>query len=165
MKKYYDINYSLLVRMLMPVMLRNDMQTAFLKALVSCLIVLNKNFSNYVSAISTTMAAQVCYMQAMLNNRFGGSAGQIIVRTATIDMDSFLLWLEAQNKPIEITREDIAGYKPYLLSRDGQIGTTQADFEVVLPSALTLGTSELRQLETLVNRNKLASKKYQIVYE
>jgi hypothetical protein len=64
-----------------------------------------------------------------------------------------------------ISKEGTDGFTPYLLSRDGLIGANNVDFEIVFPRGYTLSVSELRHLRTLVNQNKLASKKYRIVYE
>jgi hypothetical protein len=104
-------------------------------------------------------------MQAMLNDRFGSAGGKITVRTAYIDFDSYLLWIEGQNKPLLVYKEETVGFAPYLLNRDDRISTNNIDFERVLPSGFVPDDTELRQLDTLVNKNKLASKKYRVVYE
>jgi hypothetical protein len=104
-------------------------------------------------------------MQAMLNNRFDSANRRIIVRTASIDYDYYLLWLESQNKSVMTAKEETNGFRPYLLNRDDRIGVNNIDFEIVMPSGLVLDDTELRQLQILVNENKLASKKYRIVYE
>lgn len=165
MKKYYNINYSLLVVLLTPTMLRNDVETALLTSLAKPLDSLNNEFNAYVQALETNIKAQTCYMQAMLNDEFDFNERRIIVRTAPIDFDYYLLWKENQNKPIIISKEGSDGFTPYLLSRDGLIGANNVDFEIVFPRGYTLSVSELRHLRTLVNQNKLASKKYRIVYE
>ena len=162
MKKYYNINYSLLVVLLTPTMLRNNIETALLTSLVKPLDSLNNDFNAYVQSLETKTKAQTCYMQAMLNDEFDFNERRIRVRTAAIDFDYYLLWKENQNKPIKVFRD---GFTPYILSRDGLIGTNNVDFEIVFPRGYTLSVSELRYLRTLVNQNKLASKKYAIVYE
>lgn len=165
MKKYYNINYSLLVLLLTPTMLRNDAEIALLTSLSKPLDSLNNDFNDYVQVLETQIKAQTCYMQAMLNDEFDYNQRRIIVRTAPIDFDYYLLWKENQNKPIMISKEGTDGFTPYLLSRDGLIGANNVDFEIVFPRGYTLSVSELRHLRTLVNQNKLASKKYRIVYE
>lgn len=165
MKKYYNINYSLLVLLLTPTMLRNDAVTAFLTSLVKPLDSLGNEFDVYLQSLETRVKAQTCYMQAMLNDEFDYNERRIIVRTAPVDFDYYLLWKENQNKPIMISKEGTDSFTPYLLSRDGLIGENNVDFEIVFPRGYTLSVSELRHLRTLVNQNKLAPKKYNIVYE
>lgn len=165
MKKYYNINYSLLVLLLTPTMLRNDAEIPLLTSLAKPLDSLNNDFNAYVQALETQIKGQTCYMQAMLNDEFDYNERRIIVRTAPIDFDYYLLWKENQNKPIMIFKEETDGFTPYLLSRDGLIGANNVDFEIVFPRGYTLSVSELRHLRTLVNQNKLDSKKYRIVYE
>ena len=165
MKKYYNINYSLLVVLLTPTMLRNDVETALLTSLAKPLDSLNNEFNAYVQSLETQINAQICYMQAMLNDEFDFNERRIRVRTAPIDFDYYLSWKENQNRPITISCEETDGFTPYLLSRDGLIGANNVDFEIVFPRGYTLSVSELRHLRTLVNQNKLASKKYRIVYE
>jgi hypothetical protein len=165
MKKYYSINYSLLAVWLTPTMLRNDVETAFLTSLAKPLDSLNGEFNAYVQSLKTQIKAQTCYMQAMLNDEFDFNERRIRVRTAPINFDYYLLWKENQNKPIMVSGEETDEFKPYLLSRDGLISTNNVDFEIVLPRGYTLSISELRNLRTLVNQNKMASKKYRIVYE
>lgn len=165
MKKYYNINYSLLVLLLTPVILRNDVETTLITSLAKPLDSLNNDFNAYIQSLDTRIKAQNCYMQAMLNDEFDYNERRIIVRTAPIDFDYFLLWKENQNKPVMVSKEGTDVFTPYLLNRDGQISVNNIDFEVVFPKGYTLSVSELRHLKTLVDQNKLASKKYRITYE
>jgi len=165
MKKYYNINYSLLVLLLTPVVLRNDMVKIFIMSLAKALDSLNNDFNAFTQSLQTEISAQTCYMQAMLNDNFDFVQRRIRVRTAPIDFDSFLLWKENQNKPTMISIESADGFTPYLLNRDGQMGANNVDFEVVLPKFWVMSAPELKRLRILLNQNKLASKKYSIVYE
>jgi hypothetical protein len=165
MKNYYNVNYSALAVLLMPTLLRNDIEMSLLAALAKPLDLLGNSFSDHVKSPDAQIKAQTCYMQALLNNSFDVANGRIIVRTASIDYDYCLLWLESQNKPVMIKKEETGGFEPYLLSGDDRIGANNIDFEVALTSGLILDDAKLRQLRALVDRNKLASKKYRIVYE
>jgi len=165
MKKYYNINYSLLVLLLTPVLLRNEVVKIFITSLVKPLDLLNSSFNTFVQSLSTSINAQTCYIQALLNDNFDFVERRIRVRIAPIDFDFFLLWKENKNKPIMISKEAAEGFTPYLLNRDSQIGANNTDFEVVFPMGYTLSVPELKRLRILVNQNKIASKKYSIVYE
>ena len=165
MKKYYNINYSLLVLLLMPILLRNELIKTFITSAAKPLDSLNKEFNTLAESLQTNINAQTCYMQAMLNDNFDFVERRIRVRIAPIDFDFFLLWKENQNKPMMISKEGTEGFMPHLLNRDGQIGVNNPDFEIVFPIGYTLSDAELKRLRVLVNRNKLASKKYRIIYE
>ncbi|MDR1455602.1 MAG: hypothetical protein LBJ01_08125 [Tannerella sp.] len=164
MKKYYDVDYSRLMLLLTPVILRNDLMAVLLEALALPLDSLNGDFVAYTQSLLTRANAQTCYMRAMLNDEFDYYERRITVRTAVIDTDSLLLWRESKNRPAMIFREGTEGFTPRLLSRDGLAGANSIDFEIVFPRGYTLSVPELRRLRTLVNRNKPASKKYRIVY-
>jgi len=162
MKNYYKVNYQLLLLLLTPTRLRNAVQTALLTSLSESLGSINEDFNSYTQSLKTMANAQTCYMQAMLNDNFDYYERRIIVRPAPIDFDSFLLWKESKNKPVMLYRD---GINPFLLNRDGQIGANNNDFEIVFPYFFTFSNSELKRLRTLVNQNKLAPKKYTLLYE
>ena len=165
MKKYYNINYSLLVLLLTPVLLRNELIKIFTTSLIKPLDLLNKDFNTFTQSLTTNISAQTCYMQAMLNDEFDFIERRIRIRTATIDFDYFLLWRENQNKPMMITKEGTEDFTPRLLNRDGQISANNIDFEVVMPVGYTLSSAEEKRLRVLVNRNKITPKKYIIIHE
>jgi hypothetical protein len=163
MKKHYNVNYSLLALLLFPTFLRNKLITAFLSSFVRPLESLHGDFITYMNALTTRANAQVCYMQKLLNDEFDYYERRIRVRPAAIDTDYYLLWKEEQNKPVMLSRESDEGFTPYLLSKDGQIGANNLDFEVVLPVFFYLSKDEERRMKTLIERNKLATKKYRII--
>ena len=165
MERYYNINYSLLIMLLTPVSLRNEAMSALLMSLMRPMDSLNSDFREYAQSRITQINAQVCFMQAMLNNEFDYYDRRIRIRTTEIDIDSYLLWQESQNKPQMISKETSDNHVPYLLNRDSQIGANTPDFDIVFPVGYALTTTESRRVRILVNRHKLASKKYQIVYE
>jgi len=160
MNKYYTINYSLLVLLLTPTMLRNPIQRALLSSLVNPLDSLNEDFSAYAQSLDTQIKAQICYMQALLNDEFDFFNRRILVRTIALETDNYLLWKETFDKPMMLSNE-----QPVLLNRDGQLGSNTVDFEVVLPLLWTMSVAEETRMRQIINANKLASKKYTIVYE
>ena len=165
MNKYYNIGYPLLHLLLTPVMLRKKLQTALLISLARPFELLNVDFRAFVQTLEVRVNAQVCYMQAILNDEFDYLQRRIRIRQVQPSDDAQLLWRENQNKPILIYIEGTPDTIPYLLNRDSQIGLNNADFEIVMPTNMALSTFEIRRLKALVNQNKLASKKYRIVYE
>ena len=119
----------------------------------------------YVLSLDTKIKAQVCYMQALLNDEFDFLERRIIIRDVQLNTDELLLWQEGENKPQMICCESSLDYRPYVLNRDYQIRADIIDFEIVFPTTLSLTYSETRRLQSLVNQNKLASKRYRIIYE
>ena len=165
MNKYYNIGYPLLHLLLTPVMLRNPLFSAFLIAFARPFEVLNVDFRAYVQSLETQTNSQICYMRAMLNDEFDYIQRRIKIRQASTDDSGRLLWKESQNKPIMLYIEGTPDTTPFLLNRDFQIGSDNFDFEIVMPTNMALSVLEIRRLKALVNQNKLASKKYRIVYE
>jgi len=165
MKKYYNISYVRLALLLLIIMLRQKATTAFLSAIVRPLDNLHRTFMDYIDNMDTDVNSQVCYMQGMLNDAFDYHSRRIRIRIAALDKDYYLLWKYGLNKPILLSKEGSANHKFYLLNRDYQIGRNNMDFEVVLPSGFALNENSYNQMVSMINKNKLASKKYRIVYE
>jgi hypothetical protein len=163
MRKYYNIDYSQLSLLLLPVFLRKKTVDAFASSFVKTIEYLHNDFTAYMDSLIVRINAQVCYMQSMLNDEFDYYERRIKVIQAAINIDYYLLWKENQNKPVMLSKESANGYTPYLLSKSGQIGASNIDFEVVLPDSFSLSTAAERRMKTLINRNKLASKKYKII--
>ena len=161
MKKYYNINYSLLVLLLTPTLLRNDVEKALITSLAKPLDLLNDRFKAYVQSLSTRIHAQTCFLQALLNDEFDYYSRRIIVRNIPLATSDYLLRSESSDKPLML----LSGTASLLLNRNGQMGSNGADFEVVLPRSWTLSATESSRMGRIINTNKLASKKYTIVYE
>lgn len=161
MKNIYNISYSRVALLLVPFIIRKKILVAFLAAFMRPLENLNEDFTAFRNSVDTSVKSQVCYMRGMLNDYFDYFDRRIKIRTAALDKSYYLLWQDKYNKPIMVYNEDNPDtYKPYLLSKDGQIGTNNPDFEVVLPPGYVLSESDRIQMEALINNNKLASKKY-----
>jgi hypothetical protein len=165
MNRYYNTGYPLLHLLLTPVMLRRPLLSALLVSLARPFEALHVDFRAYVQTLEVQVNAQVCYMQAALNDEFDYIKRRIGVRQAAPEDDASLLWREDRDRPVMICREGTPGYVPYMLGRDGQAGSGSVDFEIVIPTNMAFTVLEIRRLKALVNRNKLASKKYRIVYE
>lgn len=163
MKKYYNINYSLLVLLLTPTLLRNDLFRLFLLSLIRPLDDLQSDFVRYDESLQTKNNAQICYMQAVINDEFDFYERRIKIRNYVFDFDSLLTW------KITTVKRTVVGTRgsgnEYLRNAKGQIGANVTDFEIVFPVGYELSQNEQRNLRLLVNRNKLATKKYIISHE
>lgn len=166
MKPVYNISYSRLALLLLPVALRRKACIALICALMRPLERLNGQFGGYRDAVDTSVCSQTCYLRGLLNDHFDYCRRRIVVRPAVINKDGYLLWQDQYHKPVMLCSEDSPDtYRPFLLNRDGQAGNENADFEIVLPKGYTMSETEENQLISLVNRHKLSSKKYSITYE
>lgn len=165
MRNIYNISYSRVALLLLPFIIRKKLLIAFLAALMRPLEDLNEEFGAYRNSIDTSVNSQICYMRGMINDYFDYYERRIIVRTAPLNKDYYLLWQDQYNKPNMIYNEEYPEtYQPYLLNSDWQIGTNNPDFEIVFPAGYELSKNEINQLTTLVNNHKLASKKFSITH-
>jgi len=161
MKNIYNISYSRIALLLVAFIIRKKTLVAFLAAFMRPLENLNEDFTAFRNSVDTSVKSQICYMRGMLNDQFDYFERRIRIRTAPLDKSYYLLWQDQYNKPIMVYSEDNPDtYKPYLLSKDGQIGTNNPDFEIILPPGYALSENEQIQIDALINNNKLASKKY-----
>jgi hypothetical protein len=165
MNRYYSISYPLLQLLLTPVALRTGLLPALLVSLARPLEALDVDFRAYVRSQGTRVNAQVCYMQAALNDEFDYLQRRIRVRQAPPDDDAIFLWDESEDRPVMLYEEGTPEYVPNMLTGNFQSGADGADFEIVMPTDMALSISEMRRLNALVNQNKLPSKKYRVIHE
>jgi hypothetical protein len=165
MKNYYNIDYSLLATLLLPPILRRKLIIALLRSAMRGLDVIHGRFVTYAGSLIVRANNQVCYMQAMLNDEFDYYWRRIRVRVAPVGVaDTLLVWKEETNRPVMLSFEGAQEGTPFLLFRDMQIGSGAADIQIILPVGFHLSVDEERRMRTLINRHKLASKKYKIIY-
>lgn len=145
---------------MLPTFLRKRLMVAFVKAMMKPLDTLNANFTAYRESLDTNLYSQVCYMQGVLNDNFDPLERRIRIQNAALDKSSFLYWRENKNKPVRLSKEGIPNFIPRLENRDGLIGADNPNFEVVLPIGYVLSEKEEIFMRSLVNQNKLASKRY-----
>ena len=164
-QRYYNIDYAKLALLLLPTELRKPLISAYAISAVRPLDLLHEEFMQWANALETEPKAQVCYMRGLLNDEFDYYDRRILVRVSPIDFDYYLCWMESQNKPVMLWGEDTEDGTPYLLSKDGYIGSTNTDFDVVFPKGHTLSSEENIRIRSIINQHKLASKTYRIIHE
>lgn len=164
-KHYYDIVYSKLALLLLPTELRKQIIIEFATAMVRPIEVLHEDFMQWSNTLETETKSQVCYMRGLLNDEYDYFDRRIQIRVTPIDYDYYLFWQEEQNKPVMLRDENSEDNTAYLLSKDGYIGSTNTDFDIVFPLGYTLSKEEMIRLRSMVNQHKLASKTYRIINE
>lgn len=162
MRNIYNISFSRAAMLLLPFIIRKRLVLAFIAAFMQPLERMNEDFEAYRNSLDTSVNSQICYMRALLNNHFDYYERRIIVRNAPLDRDYYLLWDEQYDKPNMLWDEGDENYQPYMLNSDWQIGSDNADFEIVFPEGYVLSENDKNQLAALVNNHKLASKTYRI---
>lgn len=163
MKKYYNTNYSYLATLLLPVRLRAALTTALIRAMIQPLNRINDSFVKYRDSLIKSSSSQVCYLQAKLNDEFDYLERRIKIRTTAIDLMSLITHDIKTDSRILVPSVD--SKNRVLLNARYQIGSSLKDFEIVFPKGYTLSSSEQIKLRLIVNRHKLASKKYSITNE
>lgn len=163
MKKYYNTNYSYLATLLLPVRLRAVLTTALIRAMVLPLDKINDSFVKYRDGLITSSSSQVCYFQALINDEFDYLERRIKIRTAAIDLMSLIT--HDINTDRRILVPSAESDNRTLLNARYQIGSSLKDFEIVFPKGYALSKAEQTKLKLIVNRHKLASKKYSITNE
>lgn len=162
-KKYYNMSFSQLVLLYLPPMLHFDAVIALASALIYPLTQIYRSFSLLVSKTDTSVNSQVCYMQSALNNRYDYYERRIIVRDSPINYNDFFLFDEGKGDAT-MTYDNQKG-DAVLWVDNNLLGSTNTDFEIVFPLGYLLSDNEFRALKQFIDNNKLASKRFKIVYE
>lgn len=160
-KNYYNISFSRLAVFLIPSLLRLKIVVATADALVRPLGGVFRKFEAFTKSLDTSVNSQVCYMEAIINNAYDYYERRIFIRDAPINYDDFFVFDENNINGVMLPDDDDAK----LWVDNGKLGTTIADFEIVFPKGFSLSGNEIKSLSQVLNSNKLASKKYRIVYE
>lgn len=162
-KKYYNMSFSQLIVMLLPPIMHFDIVIAFASAMIYPLSQIHKAFTLLIIKTDTSVNSQVCYMQAVLNDRYDYYERRIVVRDSAIDYDSYFLFDEGKGNASMLSDEHNGDAIVWV--DNNYLGTTNTDFDIVFPCGYTLSDNEYRALRQFVNSNKLASKRFRIVYE
>jgi hypothetical protein len=114
-------------------------------------------FIEFINTYETSVKSQKCELQALINKWFDPYQKRIVLRNIVPNYDGLLLWKQNQDKP-----QIIGNTIPFLLQNDGNLLVSHVNFEVVLPTGYTLTNSQEDLLKSIVDKNKLPSKKYRI---
>lgn len=163
MKNIYNISFSRLIASHLAHKIRNTTAISYLLMLVRPLEELHSIFLAYVNSVNTDVFSQICYMRAMLNDEFDYYERRIKIRTVKPDFNNILTWHIDTPKRIMVGARGSGN--ECLRNTRGQLGRNIPSFEIVFPIGYSLSKSEESRLRSLVNKNKLASKQYIIIYE
>lgn len=152
----YDLQWSRLLRWLLPTMLRRERLMIFLNALALPLNDIHTRFLYFRMGIQYKLkiTPQVCYLEKALNDRY-----DVVLRRIYIDDAPEYLpvafFTRAENKPVPIyTKAEGPGLVFYTKSETAQFGV---DFIIMVPADLVFIMAELR---AFVTGYKLTTKKF-----
>ena len=163
MTNYYNINYQRLGIMLLPELLRGELIIALVSAIMQPFMFLQRQFTDYRNSIDTSVSSQTCRMQGLINDLYDYHDRRIVIRTIEVNLDTLLICREETETTVMLGAE--ATGETEILVREGFIGTSLIDFEVVFPAGFVLSQDEERHIRRVINMNKLASKRFRITYE
>lgn len=152
----YDINFDRLIRWMHPVFLRKPILLALLRAVCYPFSIIHANFLAYRDNVLYILDhdSTVYSIENVLNDRFD-SADRMIYITDGFTKERIYLYTRVEDKP-EYLNPDITLYNR------GDYADTGIDFIVWVPTAVTVSAQDLIELRALVNRYKLAGKRFEI---
>lgn len=152
----FDIDYNVLVKILLPTQMRNSKMKAWLNVLVSPIVYIYNAFMTwrYDHLYVLSHNSQVCYMQAILNDAFDSALRRIVIKDRpntgpvsiyrTAETHPKIIYRTSENQPVFI-------YKKNEFSNG---------FIVEVPAAVTFDNGYMR---ALIDKFRLASKKNYII--
>lgn len=154
----YNIIYSRLVTWLTPKLLRKNKLLAFIGVAIKPVQFVYQDLLKYRAQklYDLSITPQVCYLQKLLNDRYDYAQRRITIIDA-VDQEPVYFFRRSENKPVYMYRrsED----QPVYFYTRGEVGALRNDFVVLVPAAIAFPLEEMR---SLVQLNKLASKKFAI---
>ena len=146
----YSINFETLINWMLPSSLKKVGMIAWLKALLSPVVLLHTQFTNFV--ISTqydiNITGQVRSLEYHLNRLFWPSGGSSSIYISDgMSGSTVFIFLESENNPV---------YLPVFVSG------ASADFVVHVPNSLE---SDKVAIRAFIDRYRLPSKRYELLFD
>lgn len=153
----FDIDYNVLVKILLPQQLRNAKMKAWLNALVSPVTYIYDLFmaKRYDDLYILSHSSQVTYVQAVLNDAFDNALRRITIIDGP-DLEPIYTYIEAEEKPCYLyLASESAPILP--LYTNNETVTLGYDFIVQVPSTLVYDET---YMAAIIDKFRLASKNY-----
>ncbi len=158
----YDINYNRLALAIVPLKLRKSLLMNILYVMVSGVRRAAAIFTTYREDTNYRLShnGQVCYLRAVLNDRFDWQDRRITIEDVEPE-EGTILYRRSLNRFLMAPKRSTG--QAIILNKRAFSGSNSVDFTVVVPAALR-GTFNEAQMKALVDTYKLASKRYTITY-
>ena len=159
---HYDVNYNRLALAIVPLKLRKSLLMNIIYVMLSGVRRAASVFSSYREQTNyrLTHNGQVCYLRAVLNDRFDWQDRRITIEDVDAE-EGLFLYRRSLNRFLKAPKRD-NGHS-IILNKRAFSGSNSVNFTVVVPAAL-MGTFNEAQMKALVDTYKLASKRYTITY-
>lgn len=154
---WYKINFNKLVVQLMPTFLRQPRMIAFISLFSAELTKLHNAWLIKKSQNDETWLrhnSQVCKLRKILNDEFDDLQRRIIITDGQL-YDRQYIYTLGENKPKYLGK--------LFIRQNTDYADTGIDFFVVVPVEINIEQNKYK-LEALINRYRLASKRYKIIY-
>lgn len=154
---WFKISFDKLVIQLLPTFLRKPRMIAFITLFSKVLTDLHNAWLVKKTADETWLNhnSQVCYLRKVLNDEFDDLQRRIRITDGQLYERKYIYTL-GEKKPVYLGKLFIRQTVDY--------ADTGIDFFVVVPTEITNMEQNKFKLEAWVNRYKLASKRYKIIY-
>ncbi len=161
----YTVDWSILLRLLLPTRLRKPRMLAFLNAAVEPIRELYQSFLSFreASLYKVRFNSQIVYLEAVLNDQFDAVQRRIRIENATFRAGLYLYEPEQQlDVYLYLDDMNVNNTDVYLRDFDGD----GFDFFVFVPLEPERSDGNLEnRIKSYVNYYKLYSKNYQIIWE
>jgi hypothetical protein len=159
----YDVNFKRLALLLLPTFWRKPLLGALTYAMVTPLNYLHTKFVLFQRATDyrLTHNGQVCYLRAVLNDRFDPIERRIAITEDTSNIWPLMLWHRSEDHSELLPMRETG--RALIVNRRGFVGVNSFDFWVNIPVAL-LEAVDVTRLRAIVDTYKLASKRFSINY-
>ena len=159
----YTVDWSILLRLLLPTRLRKPRMLAFLNAAVEPIRELYQSFLSFreASLYKVRFNSQIVYLEAVLNDQFDAVQRRIRIENAEY-IPGLFLYDPEQALDVYIYRPN--NNRDVYLRDYGQVGNA-FDFYVFVPfNPITSNSTLENSIMSYVNYYKLYSKNYQIIW-
>jgi hypothetical protein len=156
----YNIIFAKLAVMLPPTMLRKQVLSAVVKAIVSQLDYIG--FAAFRQRVNYRLqhTGQVCYLRAVLNDTYDTDQRRITIGDGILPTITLVYWREAERLVGVPTRE--SGSALVVGIRGTAVGGGY-DFTVNVPAEIYADNTMVTQITATINEYKLVSKQFQIL--
>lgn len=159
----YDVNIKRLALLMLPTFMRKKGIASLTYSSVSGLAYVNKLFSEFRNEVEyeLTHNFQTCYLRALLNDYYDQLDRRITITEEQARYGSAFIYNRSVNDNEPVTMRGVG--EGMLINRRGFSGINSLDFWINIPGELRGEIDEAR-LRAIVNRFKLASKRFGINY-
>lgn len=152
----FNVDFDKLLTWLLPALLRKPVFFAWVQTLCSPV---KQLYDEFIAKRTTDLYvlnhdSRVFSIQAVLNDRFD-NVNRTIYLTDGFAKPRIYLYTPEENKPVYLN-PTIPVYN------EGDYGDTGIDFIVWVPNAVAISNQDLIEMTSLVNKYKLASKRFSI---